>query len=116
MSRRINTVIGLRMAGQPRQHRMSAAIPVELEGGASALTRDISASGIYFVTDADLSEGSAIRFSVEFDSPSGKMFLECNGEVVRIERGGGKLGVGARILESRLERRNVGITKQEAQV
>ena len=86
------------------QQRVSAVLPVKLDGKAVGVTRDISPSGIFFETDADMADGSAIHFSLEFDNPSGKLLLECTGEIVRVERVGGKVGVAAKILESRLER------------
>ena len=86
------------------QQRVSAVLPVKVEGKPAGITRDISPSGIFFETDAEMAQGSAIHFSLEFDNPSGKLLLECTGEIVRIERTGGKVGVAAKILESRLER------------
>jgi hypothetical protein len=88
------------------QQRVSAVLPVKVEGKTTGVTRDISPAGIFFETDADMASGSTIHFSLEFDSPPGKLMLECSGEVVRIERAGGKIGVAAKILESRLERSN----------
>lgn len=86
------------------QQRVSAALPVKVEGRATGITRDISPSGIYFETDVEMTSGSAIHFSLEFDNPSGKLLLECSGEIVRVERAGGKVGIAAKIVESRLER------------
>jgi hypothetical protein len=88
------------------QQRVAAVLPVKVEGRNAGLTRDISPSGIFFETDSELTSGSAIHFSLEFDNPSGKLLLECSGEIVRVERAGGKIGIAARILESRLERSN----------
>ena len=86
------------------QQRVSAALPVNVDGHAVGTTRDISPSGIFFETDLEMTNGSSIHFSLEFDNPSGKLLLECSGQVVRIERHDGKIGVAAKIIESRLER------------
>ena len=87
------------------QQRVTAAMPVKLlDGSATGITRDISPSGIYFETDEELASGSPIEFVLEFDNPSGKLLLECKGEIVRVERAGGKVGIAAKILESHLER------------
>jgi len=51
-----------------------------------------------------MTDGSSIHFTLEFDNPSGKLLLECSGEIVRVEKAGGKIGVAAKIVESRLER------------
>ena len=86
------------------QQRVSAVLPVKVDGHAAGVTRDISPSGIFFETDMEMTNGSAIHFSLEFDNPSGKLLLECSGEIVRIEKAGGKIGIAAKITESRLER------------
>ena len=96
---------GTKMAELRRaQQRVSAVLPVKVDGQAAGVTRDISPSGIFFETDQEMTSGSAIHFSLEFDNPSGKLLLECSGEIVRIERAGGKIGIAAKIVESRLER------------
>ena len=86
------------------QQRVSAVLPVKVEGRAAGVTRDISPSGIYFETDQEMADGGTIHFTLEFDNPSGKLLLECSGEIVRVEKAGGKVGVAAKIVESRLER------------
>jgi len=86
------------------QQRVSAVLPVKVDGKAAGVTRDISPSGIFFETDLDMTDGSSIHFTLEFDNPSGKLLLECSGEIVRVEKAGGKIGVAAKIVESRLER------------
>jgi hypothetical protein len=103
------------MAGLARRlERVNATIPVQLGNGATGETRNLSPGGIFFVTDAEMESGSAIRFTIEFDSPAGKLCLECVGEVVRIERADGKIGVAAKITESRMERRNATPQRQGA--
>lgn len=99
------------MPGLRRFERVQAAIPVHLEGGGEALSRDLSPGGIFFVTEERMQPGNAIHFTVEFDNPSGKLSLDCAGEIVRVERAGGKLGVAVRITDSRLERRKEGLTE-----
>lgn len=94
--------------GVARQHeRIAASIPVSIEGGAIGETVNVSPTGIFFVTDAELRTEGPLRLTLEFDSAAGKLFLECVGEVVRVERGDGKTRVAAKITDSRLERRNV---------
>jgi hypothetical protein len=86
------------------QQRITAVLPVKVEGQSAGVTRDISPSGIFFETDLEMTPGNEIKFCLEFDNPSGKLLLECTGEIVRIEKAGGKVGVAAKIVESRLER------------
>ena len=85
--------------------RVNVVIPVLIEGGAQAETRNLSAQGLFFVTDRDMEPGKPLRFTIEFGSNAGTFHLDCAAEIVRVENVGGKIGVGARIIESRLERR-----------
>jgi hypothetical protein len=95
------------MPGSARAaERISAAIPISIEGGGKGETVNVSPVGIYFVTDKEVRDGGPLRLTLEFESASGKLFLECVGEIVRIESNEGKVGVAARITDSRLERRN----------
>lgn len=86
---------------QRSEERVPAALPVELEN-ATGLTRDVSPSGLYFETDGDFSAGTVISFAVNFDTPAGKMVLNCQGEIVRVVRGKAKLGVAVKIFDSTL--------------
>ena len=101
------------MAREPRQNdRVNAEVPVRLEDGTSGVTRNISPGGVYFIVDEKLAEGQSIRFSIEFTHPaspadSGVLHLECIGNVVRVEEAHGKRGVAVKIVESRLERREL---------
>ena len=95
------------MAGEKRgkrvQERINAALPVFL-GDARGITRDVSASGVFFETNASLGIGSSIEFSVEFDSPNGsKMVLRCSGDIVRREVREDRVGVAVKIVESKME-------------
>src|SRR5258706_16313533 len=83
------------------QQRVSAVIPVTVGGTHAGMTRDISPSGIFFETDAKMSAGAPIHFSVTFDSPPGKLRLECTGEIDRIDDLGGGTGVAGEVFEAR---------------
>ena len=86
------------------QKRVLVSLPISVEGQEAGHTRDLSAAGVFFETDLELTPGSRIRLTLEFDSPGGKLLLQCVGEVVRLEKGSAKSGVAVRILESKLER------------
>jgi hypothetical protein len=87
------------------EERVAMAVPVMLPDGSLGTTRDISASGIYFETDS-LPLVSPLAFTVEFRNDTGAgMALRCRGQVLRVERNNGRVGIAARILESRLEPR-----------
>ena len=87
------------------QERVGAEIPVQFADGASGLTRNVSASGLFFVTDSPMAVGQTLRFSLDFDHPGGGLMLDCLARIVRVEERDGRLGVGAVIVESRLERK-----------
>ena len=89
--------------GKRREERMASTRPVRLDRG-TGITRNISASGVFFETDLDYAAGSQISFAIEFDGPRGeKMMLKCRGEIVRVEHRNGKVGVAAKIVASKLE-------------
>ena len=83
-----------------REERFALEVPVNLEAG-SGLSRDISGSGIYFVTDQPLSPGETVKFSVKLDyiRPGKPIQLDCRGQVLRVEATGEKIGVAASISE-----------------
>jgi hypothetical protein len=86
------------------EERFAAAMALTLPGGKGE-TRNVSASGVYFVTDVRLHAGSALTFEVAFpDVAGGPARIRCIGRVVRVdvlERG---MGVGAAIDEFELVR------------
>jgi len=83
--------------------RIHTALPVVLKG-THGITRDISASGLFFWTSEIACElGQLINFSVEIQSPRGGMRLKCKGGVVRTEPRPCKVGVAVNIVESAME-------------
>ncbi len=74
-----------------------------LGDGGSGVTRDVSASGVFFETETEQVAGSLVDFTIEFETPSGEMRLKCHGQVVRIERHGKRQGAAVKILESKFE-------------
>jgi hypothetical protein len=87
---------------QRTEERVFTALPVDL-GNGTGVTRDVSASGIFFEIDSNYRLGSAIEFVVEMHTPGGKMLLKCEGEIVRIEPRGPRVGVAVKITTSSLE-------------
>lgn len=80
-----------------KAERFATQLLLQFEGGGGEV-RNVSANGIYFVTDAALKEGQPLRFTLEFrDFPSGPIAVNCLARVVRIEEQGTRLGVGASI-------------------
>ena len=90
------------MPNARREERLSAALPVDLDAG-TGVTLDVSASGIFFETDVNYRPGSGITFTVQLDGPSGKLLMKCQGEIVRVEQRGEKVGVAVKIGASKFE-------------
>ena len=89
--------------GKRREERMSSTRPVKLDRG-TGVTRNISASGVFFVTGGDYVPGNKINFTIELAGlRGGTLMLRSWGKIVRIEIGRGIVGVGAKILASKLE-------------
>ena len=86
-----------------REERLTATRPVQLDRG-TGVTRNVSTSGVFFETNEDYAEGSEISFAIELDGPQGgKLMLRFRGEIVRVVRGSGKVGVAAKVVASKLE-------------
>lgn len=83
------------------EERVQAGLRVSL-AGSSGLTRDVSASGLYFEIEGSFVRGQAITLAVEIDTAAGKIALWCHGKVVRVEPRGREQGVAVQILESTL--------------
>ncbi len=67
------------------------------------VTRDISASGVYFWLDAMVALGETISFIIEFGRQGVNFILKCVGEIVRVENQDGKVGVAVKISQSVME-------------
>lgn len=79
------------------QQRFAAELTLTLDEGYGRV-RNVSASGVYFVTDVALREGQPVKFTLEFQNfPSGPISMKCTGRVVRVEEQEGKRGVAVAI-------------------
>jgi PilZ domain-containing protein len=70
--------------------RYRVALPAELDSNGTGQTRDISVSGVFFETGRSFSLGAPIRLFLIFE---GGVRLQCEGQVVRVERSEEKTGV-----------------------
>jgi len=86
--------------GKRREERIQLEAPVILANG-GGISRDMSNSGIYFLTEQNLTQSGALNFSVklEYACPGKPVTLVCRGEVLRVESAGEKYGVAASIRE-----------------
>jgi hypothetical protein len=84
--------------------RYQLELMVELEHG-TGRTRDISSSGMFFVTDQSFTPGQSIRFTllVEHVDSSHLSRVQCQGVVVRVDSQNGHLGVAVAFTEYRFE-------------
>lgn len=83
-----------------KRKRLGAALRVSL-GKVSGTTRDVSASGVFFETDAAVHEGSRIHFEIDLDTPWGKAICDCEGRIVRVERRDSTVGIAVQFSEAR---------------
>jgi len=87
------------------EHRLDPrerlSVPLKLGGGAVAVTRDISATGLYFeIKGRHVIEGP---LDFEMQLPEVRMKFTSVGEIVRIEHSDDKTGIAVRLLSPRLE-------------
>lgn len=78
-----------------RGERVKAALPAAMEG-LPALSRDVSASGIFLETEAGYALGSPVSMALDLDTPWGKVVFRCEGRIVRVEHREDKVGVAVR--------------------
>lgn len=84
------------------EKRETTRIPIEIPiwlNGEQGVSRDISFSGIYFTTGKLLETGDTLHFDFElaFTSPGKPVHLDCQGQVLRVERTADGYGVAATI-------------------
>lgn len=80
-----------------KDERFDTRLPLRLEQG-EGVVRNVSANGIYFVTDVALRVGEPVKFTLEFQNfPGGSIRAHCIARVVRVEEQGEKNGVAASI-------------------
>lgn len=78
--------------------RFKGRLPIELEQG-TGLTRDFSILGAFFETDQSRVVGESIKFVIPLDySDWGRpRRMHCQGEVLRVEPSGKKVGIAVAI-------------------
>lgn len=80
-----------------KEERFDTTLAVRLERG-GAVARNISANGIYFVTEEPLETGATVAFAMDFQNfPGGPIEVNCIARIVRVEEEGAKKGVAAAI-------------------
>lgn len=86
---------------QRLEPRERVALPLKLACGASAVTRDISAGGLFFVIEGRHVLSGPVDFEMEL--PEISLRFTASGEIVRIEHDATATGVAVRLLNPRLD-------------
>ena len=85
---------------QRSEPRETLALHVKVAGGADAVTRDISPSGMYIEIRGDHELDGTLLFEMHVDEP--RMKFTAEGRIVRIEHRDGFTGIAVRLLSPRL--------------
>lgn len=81
--------------GARRDERFDSDLRIKLDRGGGRM-RNVSASGVYFLTDVDLKPGESLRFTLEFSGLQiGIVSARCEARVVRVDPHGRLKGIGA---------------------
>lgn len=85
--------------------RFNVTIPVRLNHDGTGITRDFSATGIYFETDKIINTGDTIEFVLVMEhlNPAQPTQVRYEAKVVRVERRKGRQGVAAALQSFRVE-------------
>ena len=82
---------------QRKHERYSADLTILLDRG-KGVVHNVSAGGIYFITDVRLKIGQKLTFRLEFPhAPGGCIAATCTARVVRTEIRNRQYGIGASI-------------------
>lgn len=88
---------GMSLVPGRQEERFDTTLAVRLEQG-GGVTRNVSANGIYFLTDVALQAGATVTFALDFQNfPGGPLQVNCIARIVRTEERDGKKGVAAAI-------------------
>jgi hypothetical protein len=78
-----------------RDERFDSDLRIRLDHSEGVM-RNVSASGVYFTTEAELKPGESFKFVLEFSGLQiGAVSARCKARVVRVEPQGTLQGVGA---------------------
>jgi hypothetical protein len=86
---------------QRAEPREQLALPVKVAGGAQAVTRDISPSGMYVEIRGDHDLGGTLFFEMHLEEAKVKFTSE--GRIIRLEHGDGFTGIAVKLLSPQLQ-------------
>jgi hypothetical protein len=99
MQHNTSHVIGSSVESKRLADRFDSLLPIELNGK-QGLTKNISATGVFFETQTDQVPGSTVQFVVEVDVQGQKLKMVCKGEVVRVDHKDGVMGIAVKLAHS----------------
>ena len=95
--RGVHAISGMEIVAGRQEERFDTTLAVRLEEG-GGIARNVSASGIYFITDVALEVGARVKLALDFQNfPGGPIQVNCVARIVRVEAQGARNGVGAAI-------------------
>jgi hypothetical protein len=81
--------------GARRHERFDSDFTVKLDHG-EALMRNVSTSGVYFLTELEFKAGDPVNFTLEFPGEqAGAISARCLARVTRVEPDGAMNGIAA---------------------
>lgn len=83
---------------EPRER---LALPLKLGDGTPAVTRDVSATGLFFVTEGEYTIEGLVDFEMHLLEV--RMKFTSAGRIIRLEYSDGRTGVAVRLMNPRLE-------------
>ena len=85
--------------GQRAADRFASELPLHING-VDGLTKNVSATGVYFETTAQAEPGSKVSFVVEVMINGQNVNMVCSGQVVRVDHKDDKVGVAVKLTSS----------------
>ena len=85
----------------PRAERVKASFPVTLDGQ-NGITRDVSVSGVYLEMPKERDVGTHLQFTIEYQNADRPLQMQLEGEVVRVEKADGRIGLAIKILQQQI--------------
>lgn len=79
--------------------RFASELPLHING-VDGLTKNVSATGVYFETTVQAEPGSRVNFVVEVLINGQNVNMVCAGQVVRVEQKNDKVGIAVKLTSS----------------
>ncbi len=79
--------------------RFPSELPLHI-GGTDGLTKNVSATGVYFETSVQAQAGSKVSFVVEVLIRGQSVNMVCSGQVVRVDRQNNRVGMAVKLTSS----------------